>query len=140
MYGVVMSKLAKMIALLLAVALVAVACDKPEESDEADEATAEAVEEEAADEEADEQADEEDEEELAMVEVADDGVEFDPPVQPEQIPDGAWYCDMGTVEYAAMQEGDGSCPVCGMKLKQKPANEATAEAEEAEEGHEGHNH
>lgn len=133
-----MSKLAKMIAVLLAVGLVAVACDKPEEAEETEEVAAEAVEE-GSDEQAeeDDQADEQDQEELAMVEVSDDGDEFDPPVQPEQIPAGAYYCDMGTVEYAAMKEGDGSCPICGMKLKHKAGGEATAEAEE---GHEGHNH
>lgn len=135
-----MSKLAKMIAVLLAVALVAVACKNQEGAEQGEEAAAEAAQEGATAEQADEESEEaeEDQEELAMVDVSEDGEEFDPPVQPEQIPDGAWYCDMGTVEYASMAEGDGSCPVCGMKLKQKPGGEATAEADE--EGHEGHNH
>jgi rubrerythrin len=53
---------------------------------------------------------------LEQVEVAEDGTEFDPPVEKEQIPEGAWICDMGTVHYAQMSEGDGTCPLCGMDL------------------------
>jgi Cu(I)/Ag(I) efflux system membrane fusion protein len=48
-----------------------------------------------------------------------EGTRFNPPIKPEQLPDGAWYCDMGTVEYARSEQGDGECPVCGMKLKHK---------------------
>ena len=47
------------------------------------------------------------------------GKRFDPPVDKSEIPDGAWMCDMGTVHYAAGHEGDGKCPVCGMKLTKK---------------------
>lgn len=54
------------------------------------------------------------------VAVPDDGKKFDPPIKPEQLPSGAWYCDMGTVHYARMHEGDKKCPLCQMKLKQKP--------------------
>ncbi len=54
-----------------------------------------------------------------LVEVPKDGKRFDPPVKPEQIPMGAWMCDMGTVHYAAMNKGDGKCPVCSMELKHK---------------------
>jgi len=57
---------------------------------------------------------------LAPVTVAAEGTSFKPPVQPEQLPKGAWYCDMGTVEYARMTPGDGRCPLCKMRLKQKP--------------------
>lgn len=53
------------------------------------------------------------------VEVAPGGTKFDPPVKVSQIPVGAWMCDMGTVHYAAREKGDGQCPICGMKLKQK---------------------
>ncbi len=53
---------------------------------------------------------------LGPVEVDEEGTEFDPPVQPEQIPDGAWYCDMGTVHYARLEHGDGKCTRCGMNL------------------------
>ncbi len=56
------------------------------------------------------------EQDLPMVEVADDGTEFDPPVEKEQIPDGAWICDMRTVHYAQMEEGDAKCPLCNMDL------------------------
>lgn len=58
--------------------------------------------------------------ESKTVEVADDGNEFDPMVSADQIPEGAWHCDMnGEVHYAAMEKGDGECPVCGMDLVQK---------------------
>ena len=56
---------------------------------------------------------------LPMVVVAAAGTKFAPPVKPAQIPAGAWYCDMGTVEFARTEPGDGRCPTCGMKLKQK---------------------
>ncbi len=50
-----------------------------------------------------------------------EGQELNPPVQPEAIPEEGWYCDMGTVHYARSAEGDGTCPLCKMKLKQKVA-------------------
>ncbi len=53
------------------------------------------------------------------VAVPRDGKRFDPPVPSTAIPHGAWYCDMGTVHYARMQKGDGSCPVCGMDLSHR---------------------
>jgi len=56
-----------------------------------------------------------------LVELEAAGSRFDPAVQVEQIPDGAWYCDMGTVHYAAPSQGDGSCPICGMRLVQRGA-------------------
>jgi hypothetical protein len=59
----------------------------------------------------------------AMVDVSAEGTQFDPPVTPEQIPPGAWYCPMDTVHYASLQQGDGSCPVCGMTLLQRGAGE-----------------
>ena len=34
------------------------------------------------------------------VAVPEGGKEFKPPVKPEQLPAGVWYCDMGTVHYA----------------------------------------
>jgi glucose/arabinose dehydrogenase len=60
----------------------------------------------------------------ALVEVSASGTNFDPPVQKAQIPEGAWYCDMGTVHFARTEEGDKTCPRCKMKLHHK--------------GHEGH--
>ena len=56
-----------------------------------------------------------------IVEVTADGNVFDPPVAIDQIPEGAWYCDMGTVHYARAVEGDGRCSECGMKLVHKVA-------------------
>lgn len=75
-------------------------------------------------------------EDNGLIEVSEDGAQLDPPVQADQIPVGAWFCDMGTVHYASLSEGDGSCPVCGMFLKQK----ADPETQPAETGHEGHGH
>lgn len=66
----------------------------------------------------------------STVDVARDGTKFDPKVDKSKLPDGAWYCDMGGVHYARMDEGDGKCELCGMKLKKKG---------EAEGGH-GHHH
>ncbi len=54
--------------------------------------------------------------------LSDQGVRFDPPVAENRIPDGAFYCDMGTVHFAALQRNDGRCPVCGMELKQMDAS------------------
>ncbi len=59
---------------------------------------------------------------VEMVEVAPEGTEFEPPVTIDQIPEGAWYCAMGTVHYARMDEGDGKCAVCGMNLTHKVAS------------------
>jgi rubrerythrin len=46
-----------------------------------------------------------------------EGQRYDPAIDPSEVPDGAWMCDMGTVHYAAPHEGD--CPVCGMALTRK---------------------
>jgi len=54
----------------------------------------------------------------AKIEVPAEGKKLDPPVTADQLPDGAWYCDMGTVHYARGEKGDGKCPVCGMMLKE----------------------
>jgi len=55
----------------------------------------------------------------AQVEVPAEGKKFAPPVRVEQLPAGAWYCDMGTVHWAQMNEGNHTCPLCKMDLKQK---------------------
>lgn len=58
-------------------------------------------------------------EELAKVEIAEAGAKLDPAIKPAQLPEGAWYCDMGTVHWAAMKKPEGGkCPECGMMLKQ----------------------
>jgi len=69
------------------------------------------------------------------VEVTKEGAKIDPPVAIARIPDGAYYCDMGTVHYARMEEGDGKCALCGMKLEHKGGEEKAAET-----GHENHDH
>jgi hypothetical protein len=56
---------------------------------------------------------------LTQVEVPAEGKKFDPAVQVGQLPVGAWYCDMGTVHWAQMNEGNHTCPFCKMDLKQK---------------------
>ena|SRR5690554_4052492 len=61
------------------------------------------------------------------------GGEMNPKVDKSKLPDGAWYCDMGGVHYARMDEGDGKCELCGMKLQQKGAAKTS-------HGHEGHHH
>ncbi len=81
------------------------------------------------------------------VEVSAEGTNFDPPVQKAQLPEGVWYCDMGTVHYARTVEGDKTCPRCKMKLvhnaaaaPKAEAAPAAGEAAPAAEGHEGHGH
>lgn len=56
---------------------------------------------------------------FGSVDVPRDGKQFNPPVAADQIPEGAYYCDMGDVHYARITPGDGSCPVCGMELSHK---------------------
>ncbi|MFW6053839.1 MAG: hypothetical protein ACOC9J_03410, partial [Persicimonas sp.] len=119
----------------------AVACEKqdaeePAGAEETGEQAAEEAQEPEQAGEADEQAegDEPKADEATPVDVPEDGKKFDPPVEKAQIPDGAWFCDMGTVHYAQMKEGDGTCPECGMKLKQMAAGG------EEEDPHAGHDH
>lgn len=45
-----------------------------------------------------------------------DGQRYEPAIDKEEAPEGAWICDMGTVHYARPDKGDGTCPVCGMEL------------------------
>lgn len=47
------------------------------------------------------------------------GTKHDPPIEKDAVPAGHWYCDMGTVHYSQPKKGDGTCPVCNMKLKEK---------------------
>jgi len=47
------------------------------------------------------------------------GTKHDPPVEVEAIEEGHFYCDMGTVHYSRPDEGDGTCPLCGMDLTKK---------------------
>ena len=50
------------------------------------------------------------------------GVKIDPPAALDQLPDGAWYCDMGTAHFGATEKNDGKCPLCGMDLQHKGAH------------------
>lgn len=56
---------------------------------------------------------------VSPVAVSAEGSKFDPPVAIAAMPKGAWYCDMDTVHYARMTEGDGRCGICKMKLKHR---------------------
>ena len=120
------------------VALLMVGCEKPAEQPQEPAATAtqaEAVV--AAPTEAPEKAPESG---ASLVTVTAEGTTFDPPVKAEQIPAGAWYCDMGTVEYASLEKGDGKCPKCGMMLKQKAGGDKPAEGGDHGHDHDGHDH
>jgi hypothetical protein len=75
----------------------------------------------------------------STAEVDEDGTKFDPAIDKSKVPAGAWYCDMGDVHYAQMNEGDGECAVCGMKLTQKDGD-SDDHGHGHEHGHEGHHH
>ncbi len=64
-----------------------------------------------------------------MASVTAEGTKFDPALSKDQVPEGAWMCDMGSVHYAASDKGDGKCKVCSMDLVQKSAEPAKAEPE-----------
>ncbi|TXD37856.1 efflux RND transporter periplasmic adaptor subunit [Lujinxingia vulgaris] len=71
---------------------------------------------------------------LEPVEVAPEGTRFEPPIDPARLPDGVWYCEMGTTHYA--QHESGECPVCGMFLEEKGAGDDDA----GDDAHQGHDH
>ncbi len=80
-----------------------------------------------------------------IVEVPDEGVSFEPPIDPEQLPEGVWYCDMGTTHWAQPEKGDDECPNCGMRLTKKEGEEGDDqdhdqdhEHREDEGGHDDH--
>lgn len=70
---------------------------------------------------------------LETVTVSAEGTGFESPVQIAQIPDGAWFCDMGTVHYARLDAGDEKCAICGMNLVQKVAGMNTEIIEHVDE-------
>lgn len=81
-------------------------------------------------------------EETGPVEVAADGTVFDPPISPERLPDGVYYCDMGTTHYARADYDGERCPECNMMLTLKgdaPSKAAEEGAEEAAQ-EEDHDH
>ena len=124
-------------------------CDKPAEKPAEAEAEAEAP---AANAEAEKAPEEEEpaadakpaEAPAAKIEISAAGQKLDPPVKPEQLPAGAWYCDMGTAHWAAMDKpDDGKCPECNMALKQMaaaPAGEKADGHDHAHGDHDGHDH
>ncbi len=71
----------------------------------------------------------------STIEVSEKGTTFDPPIKIEDVPKGAYYCDMGTVHYARRVKGDGKCALCGMTLKHNMKGGASATTT-----HEGHAH
>ena len=73
------------------------------------------------------------------VELTAEGSRFDPPIEVEQVPSGAFYCDMGTVHYASLEQGDNACPVCGMLLTQQPSEDEDADSQLTTEPS-GHGH
>ena len=70
------------------------------------------------------------------VEVEEQGTEFDPPIDPSRLPDGVWFCDMGTTHYAQHEAGE--CPVCGMFLSEK--SEESSDDAEHDHDHSGGDH
>lgn len=72
-----------------------------------------------------------------MVEVSVEGTTYDPPVTKDRVPAGVWICDMGTVEYARAEQGDGTCPICNMRLTMHGEGGA---GDEGAHDHQGHNH
>ncbi|RVU48937.1 efflux RND transporter periplasmic adaptor subunit [Lujinxingia sediminis] len=74
------------------------------------------------------------------VEVDAQGTRFDPPIDPARLPEGSWYCDMGTTHYAHPESGE--CPVCGMFLVEKGADsdEEAGDASQHSHDHSGGDH
>ncbi|MFB6262488.1 MAG: efflux RND transporter periplasmic adaptor subunit [Bradymonadaceae bacterium] len=54
---------------------------------------------------------------LSASDIPEGGKKFSPPVTDESVPSGTWYCSMG--HWIQPKKGDGTCPVCGMKLQHK---------------------
>ena len=138
-----------MLTILACLSLLATACEPDKKADaDAPEATSPGAETQSGDEakpgaaaEAGEAEETNAKSKPGTVAVAKDGSTFEPPVEKSKIPEGAWYCDMGTVHYARMDKGDGKCPECGMMLKHMAG--APAEGDEAHhhgEHHDGEHH
>ncbi len=66
---------------------------------------------------------------------AEVGTKHDPPIALDKVPDGAWYCDMGTAHYTQAAEGDGKCPLCGMALKKMARAEKPGDGEAHDHQH-----
>lgn len=131
------------LAALLALTL-ATACNEPEAEPSANETTEQEASETAEPTEADDGPALGDQSGEGPVTLSQAGNRFDPPIPKSRVPEGAYYCDMGTVHFAALGQGDGRCPLCQMELQHMGASgEAETAEEHAEHGdehgdHEGH--
>lgn len=57
---------------------------------------------------------------LQASDIPKEGKNFDPMIPVSAVPDGMWTCDMnGKTHWVQHEEGDGTCPECGMHLQQK---------------------
>lgn len=130
----------------IALSLGFTACDKNNEDAAADSPTEQAntqpAEKAAETETAEKTAEQAESEPAEKIELAAAGAKLDPSVKPEQLPEGAWYCDMGTVHWAAMEKPeDGKCPECGMALKEyAAADHAAQKAKAIDTMHDDHGH
>lgn len=68
------------------------------------------------------------------------GTRHDPALDIAEVPAGHWMCDMGSVHYSSAIEGNGECPVCGMKLTQRTAAAAPAGMGHDHDGDDMHDH
>ena len=75
-----------------------------------------------------------------IVEVPEEGTDFHPPIDPDQLPEGVWYCDMGTTHWAQPEKGDDECPLCGMRLTEKVAPEHDHDHDHGEDFDDGGHH
>ena len=58
----------------------------------------------------------------AAAAIPEGGTKHDPPIKPDKVAEGHWYCEMaGTVHYSSTNKGTGKCPICKMALKHKGA-------------------
>lgn len=125
--------------LTVVLAFVVTSCDKRSDAEASADTTAEAEQTAPEEFESGSEPGETVNEPVEKVELAAGGQAFDPAIQPEQLPEGAWYCDMGTVHWAAMAKpDDGKCPECGMALKKLDSAALAKQKEKAVEAHHGH--
>jgi len=76
-----------------------------------------------------------------MVKVSKTGTKFEPGIAPEELPDGAWACEMGgKVHYARMEKGDGKCAICNMKLSEHHTGGDHEKGDHKADGHGDHAH
>lgn len=61
-----------------------------------------------------------------FVAVAPEGTTFEPPIEADRLPPGAWYCGTDVIHYAVLDEGQGTCAVCKMPLRQQDGRAASS--------------